>query len=68
MIGLMDRINAGLPVSQWVGRVRAHHQRKAHMRALERVDTATLRDIGMSRAELMSVCFGDAEGRRHGHV
>lgn len=68
MMGLMNRINGAFPVSQWVGRVRAHSRRKAHLRALERVDTATLRDIGMSRAELMSVCFADAHGRRHGNV
>ncbi len=48
-------------------RVRERRARRASLRALEAVDTATLRDIGMSRAEITSVCYGDPAGRRRHH-
>lgn len=55
-------------MTDWIERIRQNRQRRASLRALEQVDAATLKDIGMSRAELMSVCFGDSRGRRTHHV
>jgi uncharacterized protein YjiS (DUF1127 family) len=55
-------------MTDWVEKIRQNRRRRASMRALEQVDAATLKDIGMSRAELMSVCFGDANDRRMHHV
>jgi uncharacterized protein YjiS (DUF1127 family) len=48
-------------------RIKDHRKRAGALRSLRGMDDATLRDIGMSRGELTSICFGDAAGRRNGH-
>ncbi len=68
MIDTAMRLGLAASMAGLVDDIRARRQRRAAMRALERVDNATLKDIGMSRAELMSVCYGDTTGRRHGNV
>ncbi len=43
-------------------------RRAATLRDLRAVDDATLRDIGMSRAELNSISLADPSGRRRHRV
>lgn len=49
-------------------RHRDNRDRRMTLRNLETLDTATLRDMGMSRAELASICFGVGDDRRRSHA
>ncbi len=42
-------------------------RRRQALRQLYSVDARTLKDIGMSRAEVTSVVYGGGEGRRRSH-
>ena len=50
------------------GRMVEAAARRRTLRELRNLDCATLRDIGMSRSEIISVVYGDPEGRRRTHV
>lgn len=55
----------------WIARqnaqIRNSRAKSETLRALRNVDAATLRDMGISRAELLSVCMGGDLGRRRTH-
>lgn len=59
---------AGLRLSAALQRHRESRARRTTLRHLEALDASTLRDVGMSRAELISICFADSVDRRRGHV
>lgn len=48
-------------------RMAAEAERRRTLRQLRSLDAATLRDIGMSRAEIAAVAYGGAAGRRARH-
>ncbi|MEM7668100.1 MAG: hypothetical protein AAF317_02985 [Pseudomonadota bacterium] len=49
-------------------RHRDNRDRRMTLRNLETLDGATLRDMGMSRAELTSICFSVGNDRRRSHA
>lgn len=67
IIGELSR-TAGHNLSAALHRHRENRARKITLRHLEALDAGTLRDVGMSRAELISICFGDNSERRRRHV
>lgn len=59
---------AGTIVSTIANRWNDRRTRLATLRRLERLHPAVLRDMGMSRGEIMSVCLTDGAGRRRSHA
>ena len=54
-------------LSRATARMAEAADRRRTLRQLQSLDGATLRDIGMSRAEVAAIVYGTAEGRRrHG--
>lgn len=58
----------GQSISGVVARYRERQARRSTLAALSSLDTATLRDMGMSRSELASVSFSHNPDRRRRHV
>ncbi len=66
--GIALMAEAGTAVSGFFGRWTDRRSRLATLRRLERLHPAVLRDMGMSRGEIMSVCLNERRERRRNHA
>ncbi|MEM7177216.1 MAG: DUF1127 domain-containing protein [Pseudomonadota bacterium] len=66
--GIALMAGAGTAMGGFIGRWSDRRTRLATLRRLERLHPAVLRDMGMSRGEIISVCLNERQERRRNHA